>query len=143
MEFGWSSSEGSDKCPNVVMQCQQTLFDNPIKLITLVVCSISCVYIVNLAVKFVVKDQHYKVRPKRKAILLAFVSTILLIAIYLMGPKSSLGMDVISVMLVSAVILGLLAIIDGTKDMDSVEGCLFVSIQAIIFYMFYHFSSSN
>lgn len=131
-------------CPKVVAQCQQTLFDNPIKLITLAVCSICFVYIVDLAIKFVVKEQHYKVRPKRRAILQAFVSNVLLIAIYLMGTgglSSGLKVDVVSVMLVASVILGLVAVVNGSKDMDVLEGSLFVAVEAACFYMFYHFTS--
>jgi hypothetical protein len=136
-----SSPSPAPACENVIVQCKQTLFDNPIKLVTLLVTSICVVYLINLTVKYVIKDQHYKVRPKRKAILMAFASNILLMAVYIMGPSFSLGMDVVSVMLLSAVMLGMIAVVDGTKDMDLIEGTLFIAIQASFFYMFYHFSS--
>lgn len=136
-----ASASPAPACENVIVQCKQTLFDNPIKLVTLLVTSICVVYLINLTVKYVVKEQHYKVRPKRKAILLAFVSNVLLMAVYIMGPQFSFGMDVVSVMLLSAVMLGLISIVDGTKDMDLIEGGLFIAIEASFFYMFYHFSS--
>ena len=141
---GYSISQNEcpkTECPNVLMQCKQTLLDDPIKLITLVVCSLSAVYIVDMGITWSVQEHHYKSRAKRRALIQCVISNLLLLTVYFIGIDPMMNMNVVSILLLTAVILGLFSVVNGTKHMEPAEGGVFVTVEALFFFLFYKMSS--
>lgn len=129
------------QCPNVLMQCQKTILDNPVKLVTLVVCSLGAVYLMDLGIQWTVENNHYKSRGVRRAILQIIVTNALLLAVYYLGIDPNMNVNLVSILLLSAMVMGIFSVVNITKTMPPLHGGLFVAFQTTCFYLFYKYTS--